>query len=57
MLSVFLDEKTNKIILTFPDIILNKDDFVLFKEKEYVVTKKQFDVDANCYEYFLKTSE
>lgn len=54
MLAVFFSED-GRILFTYPEVtFLCEGDAVVFKEKEYVVTRKRFDVDAAAMEFFLK---
>lgn len=55
MLVVFLRED-GRILFTWPGEVasLGKGDRVLFRQREYVVLRKQFDADAGAMEMFLE---
>ena len=57
MLAAFFSED-GRILFTYPEVtFLCKGDTVAFKEKEYVVARKRFDVDAAAMEFFLQAVE
>ena len=52
-MSVFLSSETGQIIFTYTDINLSEGDTILFKNSEYYIVKKRFNVDSNIMEYFI----
>lgn len=60
-MSVFLSNKTGKILMTYPDInYLSVGDFILinsFNEVEYIIVKKRFNTTCNTIEYFIEENK
>lgn len=55
MSTVFLSQD-GKVIFYYPSdgLHLQTGDFVVFQEKEYVITRKRFNVDARVIETFIQ---
>lgn len=52
MLAVF--HYQNKILFTYPDVILHTGDSIRKQNEKYVVMQTCFDVDSGAYIYFLE---
>ena len=55
MLSVFYNEE--KILFTYPDVILQNGDIVYKGDNQYIVTAKSFHVETGTYMYILQLKE